>query len=121
MNILRESRVVGVIAIYRQLRAGFRVAKGFRLERMKLHAGSQSRDEPYRQEHGGDYPSPAAFDFGHLEFAAGDCAGHGAGSTSMPARSCHVCASVLARTASVLRGDAKIRVHDRNSNPLPLP
>lgn len=42
------------------------------LERMKLHAGSESRDKPYRQDHGGDDPSPAAFDFGHLEFAAGD-------------------------------------------------
>ena len=42
------------------------------LERMKLYAGSQSRDEPYCQDHGGDNPSPAAFDFGHLEFAAGD-------------------------------------------------
>ena len=42
------------------------------LERMKLHAGSQAGDEPYRQDHGGDDPSPAAFDFGHLEFAAGD-------------------------------------------------
>src|SRR5271169_1165848 len=42
------------------------------LERMKLHAGSQSRDKPCRQDHGGDDPSTAAFDFGHLEFAAGD-------------------------------------------------
>jgi hypothetical protein len=42
------------------------------LERMKLYAGSQSRDEPYCQDHGGDNPSSAAFDFGHLEFAAGD-------------------------------------------------
>ena len=32
-----------------------------------------SRDEPYRQDHGGDDPSAAAFDFGHLEFAAGEC------------------------------------------------
>jgi len=41
------------------------------LERMKLHAGSQSRNKPYRQDHGGDDPSPVAFDFGDLEFAAG--------------------------------------------------
>src|SRR5260370_17140493 len=41
------------------------------LERMKLYAGSQSRDEPYSQDHGGDNPSPAAFDFGHLESPAG--------------------------------------------------
>jgi len=30
------------------------------LERMKLRTGSQARDEPYRLDHGGDDPSPAA-------------------------------------------------------------
>src|SRR5258707_786683 len=39
---------------------------------MKLHARSESSDEADRKDHGGDDPSPAAFDFGHLEFAAGD-------------------------------------------------
>jgi hypothetical protein len=42
------------------------------LERMKLHAGSQSGDEGDRHDDGGDDPSAAAFEFGHLEFAAGD-------------------------------------------------
>jgi hypothetical protein len=38
------------------------------LERMKLHAGSQYCDKPYRQDYGGDDPSQAAFDCGQLEF-----------------------------------------------------
>src|ERR1700676_3582111 len=42
------------------------------LARMKLHTGSQSGDEYYRQNHCGDHPSPAAFDLRHLQFAAGD-------------------------------------------------
>jgi hypothetical protein len=42
------------------------------LDRMKPYAGSQSHDELYRQDHCGGDPSPAAFDFGHLEFTAGD-------------------------------------------------
>src|SRR5271169_5742131 len=42
------------------------------LDRMKLYAGSRSHDETYRQDHCGDDPSPAPFDFGHLEFAVGD-------------------------------------------------
>ena len=34
---------------------------------MKLHAGSQARDEPYCQDHGGDNPSPALMN--RLDFA----------------------------------------------------
>jgi hypothetical protein len=48
------------------------VASDDSLERMKLYAGSQSRNEPYCQDDGGDNPSPAAFNFGHLKFAARD-------------------------------------------------
>ena len=42
------------------------------LARMKLHAGSQSGDERYRQNHSGDHPSPVAFNLRHLQFAVGN-------------------------------------------------
>ena len=75
-SICHRAWGVALIAIWRDLPALFVVTVGLqellRLERMKLHAGSQSRDEPYCQDHGGDDPSPASLDLGHLEFAAGD-------------------------------------------------
>ena len=42
------------------------------LARMKLYAGSQSGNEPDRQNHSGDHPRLAAFDLRHLQFAAGN-------------------------------------------------
>jgi hypothetical protein len=42
------------------------------LPRMKLHAGSQSGDECDCQNYSRDHPTPAAFDLGQLQFAAGD-------------------------------------------------
>lgn len=41
------------------------------LHRMKLHARPRSRDEQDGQDRRSDYPSPGAFDFGHLQLGAG--------------------------------------------------
>ena len=53
---------------------------------MKHHAGSQSRDEHYGEDHCGGHQSLTASTSG-IEIRCWECAGRGADSGSMPARS----------------------------------